>query len=411
VEAGIRSYAVDCTPHHQQDTTNAWMSRMVGMGNIFGMFCGGLDLPKVLPFLGHTQFKGLSAIAAICMGVACYTSVATIPERDPRQDPEHPNANESLVMLFRSLWKSASRLPPQIVKICRVQFLSWMGWFPFLYYTTTYVGEIYVQPFLEANPDMSADEVDRLWEAGTRRGTMALLLFAIVTLTTSVILPFLVPPHFKLEPAIPESTTPRTLVDEHTKLSTVQSFVNQLLSNISTLLTKLQISSLTLRRTWLYSHLFFCACMWSTITVRSVPIATGLISLVGIPWAITMWAPYALISAEISKRDAIRRGVIAPPPTHDGALLAANEDDAADQAGIVLGIHNVAVSAPQVIATVVGSLLFKWLQKERGQPGDESVAWFFRLGGICALYAAWLTRKVGEEGGKTQERGPVVGTT
>jgi solute carrier family 45 protein 1/2/4 len=112
-----------------------------------------------------------------------------------------------------------------------------------------------------------------------------------------------------------------------------------------------------------------------------------------------MWAPFALISAEISKRDAIRRGVLPAPPTTDGALLAANEDDTVDQAGIVLGIHNVAISAPQVIATVVGSVLFKWLQKERGEPGDESVAWFFRLGGLCALYAAWLTRQVGEEGG------------
>jgi solute carrier family 45 protein 1/2/4 len=117
-----------------------------------------------------------------------------------------------------------------------------------------------------------------------------------------------------------------------------------------------------------------------------------------------MWAPFALISAEISKRDAIRRGIIRPPPTADGALLAANEDDSVDQAGVVLGIHNVAISAPQVIATVFGSVLFKWLQKPRGAPGDESVAWFFRVGGLCALCAAYLTTKVGEEADTTRRR-------
>lgn len=116
-----------------------------------------------------------------------------------------------------------------------------------------------------------------------------------------------------------------------------------------------------------------------------------------------MWAPFALISAEISKRDAIRRGYIRPPPTEEGALLAANEDDAVDQAGVVLGIHNVAVSAPQVIATLAGSLLFKWLQKPRGEPGDESVAWFLRLGAIATLGAAFLTMRVGEENGASKQ--------
>jgi solute carrier family 45 protein 1/2/4 len=372
---------------------------MVGIGNIFAMFCGGMNLPKVFPFLGNTQFKGFGAITAVCMGLTAFTSVASIPERDPRLDPEHPDANQGLIQLFHGLWKSVFRLPPQIVKICQVQFLAWMGWFPFLYYTTTYVGEIYVQPFFEANPNMTTDEVDRLLEAGTRRGTMALLLFAIVTFLTSIILPFFIPPNYKIEPTNPGPTIHLSSSDTPTKLSVFQSSFTQVGSKISALLTRLEIPSLTLRRVWLYSHILFCFCMWSTLMVRSVPLATGLIAVVGVPWAITMWAPFALISAEISKRDAIRRGVLPAPPTTDGALLAANEDDTVDQAGIVLGIHNVAISAPQVIATVVGSVLFKWLQKERGEPGDESVAWFFRLGGLCALYAAWLTRQVGEEGG------------
>jgi solute carrier family 45 protein 1/2/4 len=63
----------------------------------------------------------------------------------------------------------------------------------------------------------------------------------------------------------------------------------------------------------------------------------------------------------------------------------------------VLGIHNVAVSAPQVIATLVSSVIFKFLAKPRGVPGDESVAWCMRFGGICALGAAWLTLRVGED--------------
>jgi solute carrier family 45 protein 1/2/4 len=64
---------------------------------------------------------------------------------------------------------------------------------------------------------------------------------------------------------------------------------------------------------------------------------------------------------------------------------------------VVLGIHNVAIAAPQVIATLVSAVMFKFLQKPRGTAGDDSVAWVLRFGGACALIAAWLTLFVKEE--------------
>jgi len=78
--------------------------------------------------------------------------------------------------------------------------------------------------------------------------------------------------------------------------------------------------------------------------------------------------------------------------------LASGESDEADQAGVILGIHNVAISAPQVIATLVSSLIFRAMARPRGVPGDNSVAWCLRFGGLCAVVAAVLTARVGEEG-------------
>ena len=99
----------------------------------------------------------------------------------------------------------------------------------------------------------------------------------------------------------------------------------------------------------------------------------------------TLWAPFALIATEISRRNDNTTGV--------------DDDDASEtpQAGVVLGIHNVAIAAPQVIATLVSSAIFRALQKPRGSVGDESVAWVLRFGGLCALVAAWLTLRVKEE--------------
>ncbi|KAF2666311.1 MFS general substrate transporter [Microthyrium microscopicum] len=402
LQAGIRAYAVDCAPAHQQEIANAWISRMIGVGNIVGMGLGGINLPRYFPFLGNSQFKVLCALAAISMAVSVSISVASVRERDPRQDTMHPNSEDSLLQIFRSLWRSLFRLPPQISAVCKVQFLAWMGWFPFLFYTSTFIGEIYVEPFFEANPHMTQSEINAIWDEGTRRGSVALLVFAIVTFAGNVILPFLIVPTFQApKPSNDLAATPLTPTHSlsGSYLSVKSSMRPTLQKRITTLLTKLQIPGLTLRRTWLYSHLLFCGCMWATLFTRSVLSATLLVGAVGICWAVTMWAPFALIASEISRRDAIRRGVLRARG-RDAQLLAAGEDDSADQAGVVLGIHNVSISAPQVIATLVGSVLFHYLQKPRGTPGDTSVAWFFRLGGLCALGAAWLTHRVGEDKGE-----------
>lgn len=66
---------------------------------------------------------------------------------------------------------------------------------------------------------------------------------------------------------------------------------------------------------------------------------------------------------------------------------------------MILGLHNVAIASPQIIATLVSSAIFKLAQKERGVPGDDSVGWVLRFGGVAALVAAFMTMRVGEEGG------------
>ena len=57
----------------------------------------------------------------------------------------------------------------------------------------------------------------------------------------------------------------------------------------------------------------------------------------------------------------------------------------------------MAIAAPQVIATLVSSAIFKALQKPRGEGADNSVAWVLRFGGLAALVAAYMATRVGEE--------------
>jgi solute carrier family 45 protein 1/2/4 len=384
--------------------------RSAGIGNIAGYLAGYVKLPEYLPWLGDTQFKALCAIASAIMILTVGISVTTCAERDPTWDSPAEEIEGGVIAFFKSLFRSVNSLPAQIKRVCEVQFFAWIGWFPFLFYITTYVGEIYADPHFEKNPNMTDREIDKVWEDATRIGTRALLLFAVVTFLASVVLPFIIPPTFQapesdhpMTPATPMTpSTPHSMgasgyfVISHAPRGPPQTFMEK----VSQSLDVLQIKTLTLRRAWVFSHIAFAGLMVLTFFIKSTVGATLLVGAIGIPWCITNWAPFAIISSEISKRDAIRRGIIRP---HDreSELIAAGEDDAsgsgADSAGVVLGIHNVAIAAPQVIATLVSAIMFKFLQKPRGVAGDESVAWVLRFGGICALVAAYLTLRVHEE--------------
>jgi solute carrier family 45 protein 1/2/4 len=389
------------------------MIRMSGIGNILGYLAGNVKLPEYFPWLGGSQFKVLCAIASFIMALTVGISCLTIHERDPTFDVA-PDVQEGVIAFFKTLFRSVRSLPSQIKRVCEVQFFAWIGWFPFLFYITTYVGEIYTEPYFEENPDMSDADIDRLWEEATRIGTRALLVFAVTTFIASVLLPFIIPPTYEA-PKPQEVDTPRTpmtpmapatpssmngsgyfSLKPQDRKKTFGTFNNR----ISGYLSLLQIQSLTLRRAWLLSHIMFTVLMAMTFFIHNTLTATILVAFIGIPWTLTNWAPFALIASEISKRDAIRRGLLRPS-NREAALIAAGEDEASsensDQAGVVLGIHNVAIAAPQVIATLVSSLIFRMLQKPRGSPGDNSVAWVLRFGGCCAIIAAYLTRRVGED--------------
>jgi hypothetical protein len=49
--------------------------------------------------------------------------------------------NETIRAQLWYLVTSYPRLAPQIQQVYKVQFLSWMGWFTFLFYVAVYIGD------------------------------------------------------------------------------------------------------------------------------------------------------------------------------------------------------------------------------------------------------------------------------
>lgn len=401
VQAAIRAFIVDCAPAHQQEEANSMASRVTGIGNIAGYIAGYVNLPTYLWFLGSNQFKILCAVASIGLAITIALSTAVIHERDPRADGSRMKKTPNIVSFFFNIVKSIKRLPPQTKRVCEVQFCAWVGFFPLLFYTSSYIGEIYIQPFLEENPNMTPEELEVLYEQATRIGTFALLVNAIVSLLTNVFLPFFIAPTFDSQPVSFNDHTGQLATAKTTGLPR------------RSYLDCLRIPGFTLKRAWLGSLLLFAISMFCTVLVRSTGAATVLIGLAGITWAMTLWAPWAIISAEISRRDVVARakklqnmapcGNNAPDaPSSSGnsqemdAELAEEEEEV-DQAGVILGIHNMAIAVPQIIATLGSSVVFKFLQKPRGTPGDHSFAIVMALGGVFVLGSCIFAMRIKDD--------------
>ncbi|KAK3180591.1 hypothetical protein K4F52_008057 [Lecanicillium sp. MT-2017a] len=408
LQAAIRALIVDCAPAHQQEAANAMASRLIGIGNIVGFIAGYINLTKPLWFLGKTQFQILCATASILLTITVIVSCTSVQERDPRNAATGAAKNPGLFAFFLSLFKSIKRLPPQIMRVCQVQFCGWVGFFPLLFYTSSYIGEIYVQPFLEKDPHMSPEKLDELYEQATRIGSFALLVNSVVSLLTNVLLPFFIAPTYDSQPAVSQGS------------GTGSETAYRRRNRERTILERLQIPGFTLKRAWFGSLILFSIAMLCTLVARSVEAATALIGIAGITWAMTLWAPYAIISAEIARRDALRRAkqlraestirrngngssASIPPlqlPTDSStqsAVPSVSADSEQDEAGVIMGIHNMSIAAPQIIANVGSSLIFKIWQKPRGTPGDRSIAFVLAIGGLFVLASAFFVGEIRDD--------------
>lgn len=344
------------------------------MLTILRYLMGYADLPHLFPWLGNTQLKVLCVIGSISLIVTVSISCITITEKNPRNHwPSTSSTLRKITEFLKTSFTAFSRLPIQTRRVCLAQFFNWIGWFPFLFYISSYIGQLYVNPILEQNPNATKQEIDEAWNAGTRLGSLALLTFAVAAFAGNSILPFIIQPLDSSRPAD---------------------------SRLEKILSRIRVPGLSIRRAWMLSHVFFAICMWSTLFIKTPTAGAVMSGFVGISWSMTNWAPFTLIAADISQRDREkRRNGHSDRDQHSlrdsiSGELIVKEEKEVDQAGVVLGLHNVAVSAPQILATLIASSIFQVSQKDRGVANDDSIAQVLRFGGLTAMIAWWATSRI-----------------
>ncbi|AWU74609.1 uncharacterized protein C5L36_0A11870 [Pichia kudriavzevii] len=399
IQTSSRALIVDVVPTEQQQIANAWAARMIGIFNLVGFAIGALNLKKLFPMLGDNQFKVLSLLVSLIMfSITCFC-LYFIEERNPQTDltliaqrqaqdealknlgvdPRSTTIPLQLLNFFRQIYYAFKSVPLQVKTVCYAQLFAWIGYFPLLFYTTSYVGELYLYEKGYPNPSLIPPEKKQdLLDQSTRVGTYALLANSIVTLVLVTFIPSLL-----------ESSNSMPLLRE----------------------------KFNLRSLWIYSHMVFFICTFFTFFINSYKQAIVLFAFTGIPWGCAVWLPFALISEEISRIKDIRAIQISNSQSTSTSSATVIEDDAPTindynviyckqilidyyskveyDSGILLALHNVFVSAPQMLSSFMSSILFTLFHNSKNtNTYDPSLAWVFRFGGLMALGAWFISRRV-----------------
>lgn len=129
------------------------------------------------------------------------------------------------------------------------------------------------------------------------------------------------------------------------------------------------------------------ALLWSSLLIsltlfaESLGTSLVLISLVGMSWAINNWLPFTLIGLDVATE--------AGAGEEDAVYLDGQDFDKRPFVanGSISGLHNVAISGPQIIAAGVS---FTWLWAAHNNGVIDEQSWILRSGSLAHLVAGAL---------------------
>ncbi|KAI0890085.1 MFS general substrate transporter [Annulohypoxylon maeteangense] len=398
VMSAARSLVVDTLPIEKQQTGSAWGSRMSAIGHGIAYATGAVDLPSILgTSLGDTQFKQLTVIAALGLVFTCGVTSWAVTERiliAPRHDPRR---EEGGFKVISQIWSTIVNLPPRIRAICMAQFWAWIGWFPFLFYSTTWIGETYFRYDVVRD---AKDSGDALGEIG-RVGSEAFIIYSIITFLGSWILPMVIksPDDESYTQRPPEAL--RGVVENFNK------YKPELLT------------------AWMWGHATFAGAMLFAPFAKSFRFATFLVCLCGLPWNIASWAPSAFLGVEVNKLSgatgpnaSYRRLSHSSPiemEENNGSILDPDDSRSASKSnttgqlsGVYFGILNIYTTIPQFIGTILSTIIFSILEpgkspelahsahpnEHHGTDGPNAIAVCLFIGACSAIVAVFATRKL-----------------
>ncbi|KAG8683372.1 hypothetical protein FRC09_016125, partial [Ceratobasidium sp. 395] len=367
-----RTLTMDVLPTELQSASGAWASRMTGIGGVIGYYSaltrdivgsGTMPLDKYFPALGNSQVAVLTALAAIFL---LWTHLATA---FAVSEAVHiPTPQKAHQLMFGSIFSKTKlallegfkNIPRDIMSVYIVQFFSAMGWFPAIFFGTVWMGDIYVHQMRQLKgAEAGSDEALRA-EAG-RAGSNALFYGAVVTLATSIILPYFVEDLRSQS----EDSEPRDGVSRSTR--------SKLKPNLTML--------------WMIGHGLLGLSLLSSSFVQTIQGATFVYLALGYHGGVGNWVPYAIVAAhKESSQSYIRLNNQEPSGDLDIELEALLEEsepttnpdenqlagDTPNRIGWFLGLHNVSIVIPMFVCILMSATIFAVLEPGRSVIGGGS---------------------------------------
>lgn len=343
LQLGLRSLSVDVCPQEQQSAASAWASRFAGVGNITGYMLGSLPLPWISSEREAIRFRYMVYCTVVALITTTFINCYYTEEEDPRMSAFEPGVERRTYRILRLIMGTFSETSQRVRRVFLVQFFSFLGWFGFLFYSTSFISQLYVDEQAKNNITTNAS----LRDHGMRIGAMANLLFAIVALATNILLPRLA--------HIATSMDSTTTSHEKKKYDPFS----------------------RLRIIWGFGQLVYVVSVFSTVLVSSSTTGAFIIAIAGFSWGITQWVPFAIIGQEAARFQ-----------SKDDSTTG--EDDciwSSVQGGRIIGMHNAAISVPQIIAALISSVIF-WVTREVDR--ESATVWVIGWSGFPGAIAAWL---------------------
>ncbi|KAK7948431.1 uncharacterized protein PG986_009317 [Apiospora aurea] len=245
VHVGLRALITDdCTPI-QQSEANTWAGRHSSLGGALAFLTAYLDLWHGFGRLDKTVFSRASIPTALYLAITIAVTCSFTKERLARSQVQGRKRRPKNLKIMRSIFLGSSA---QIRTIYLVQFLNWLGMFPFLYYTVTYVNS------LRGNTGSSTHSM----------GALTPVVYSVVSMFAAMVLP---------RSALTYSSDSRHWI----------------------------ANFCTARGLWVVSQLCFTAAMLGTFVVSTALPTIILFSVVGISFGINAIVPFSLLGEELSR--------------------------------------------------------------------------------------------------------------
>ncbi|QSZ35096.1 hypothetical protein DSL72_007960 [Monilinia vaccinii-corymbosi] len=375
VQASIRALIVDSCPGAQAAIANSYASIAVIIGSGIGYSCAFIKLPEGPAWLTNPQFKSLCFIASVSLGATVAITSLMIEEKALDID----NFGKSGIQkIWTDIFKAIRTLPPKIKRIMAVQFCAWLAWFPFLFNIVLYLSKIYdFQILSEKIGPVSVKFYKGLRQESIRHATLAMLVFSMVALATNLCLPYLV------TDADFSTTEPDWQKAERS---------TDAKSGIFVVLKQKIGSCRKLGRVWMISHIITAIALFGMTIGGGFMTSVCFVSLLGISWTLTQWAPFAMISAEIAA-SSIPDSKEIENDTEDQYDISEGGNDLKPRAGITMAIHNIAIAMPQMLSAVTGAVIYS-ICRQSNLGDTEAMRWVLRMGIVAGGFAAWFARKL-----------------